>query len=211
MAWEIVRLHQHRISEAISTLTRAFMPDPIFSFYFADAENRAEVFAAFFNDLLRSHVRFGHVYGAIIDGKIVGAAVWRPPDAEEPTASDRKRALATEKRVRKVNPAAADSLYAGFAMLEKHHPREPHWYLFFTGVEPELQGRGIGSDLLSPVLKIADRSQALCYLETPFPRTHAFYRALGYEIIREGNPFVGAPRVWAMLRTPAQLAEEVAT
>jgi ribosomal protein S18 acetylase RimI-like enzyme len=200
MKVRIVQLPQDRTRDAISTLTRAFMPDPIFSFYFPDSESRAEVFDAFFNDIVCSHIRFGHVYGAILDGTVVGAAVWRPPDAGEPTTADRERSFAAERRVRDMNHAAADRLFEGFATLERYHPPEPHWYLFFAGIEPELQGRGIGSTLLSPVLKIADRAETLCYLETPFPRTHAFYRTLGYEIARESNPFAGAPKVWTMLR-----------
>ena len=199
----IALLTEDHVRDAIVLLTRAFMPDPIFSHYFPDPKQRAEVFGAFFDDLLRSHIRFGQVYGAMIDGELVAAAVWRPPDAGDPTPRDRKRAAAAEKRVRKIDPTAANSLLGGFAALEAQHPKEPHWYLCFAGVEPRLQGRGIGSATLAPALEVADRNRSLCYLETPFPRTHALYRRLGYEIIREGNPFPGAPRVWAMLRAPA--------
>ena len=202
MAWEVARLQPERIPEATSSLVRAFMPDPVFSFYFPEAANRAKVFGAFFDDLLHSHIRFRQVYSASMGGKIVGTAVWRPPDAGEPTDEDRDRSAAAEKRVREIDPLAANALFAGFASLEEQHPQEPHWYLFFTGVEPGFQSRGIGSELLTPVLEIADRSREICYLETPFPRTHAFYRTLDFEIIREGRPFAGAPQVWAMLRNP---------
>ncbi len=130
---------------------------------------------------------------------MVGAAVWRPPEAEGPTDLDREREAATERRVRDIDNEAAEALFAGFAVLEPGHPAEPHWYLFFV---PAWQGHGFGSILLEPVLKLADQSQTLCYLETPFPRTHVFYRRLGYEITRAGNPFVGAPTLWAMTRLP---------
>jgi GNAT superfamily N-acetyltransferase len=211
MVWEVAPLQPERSAEAISTLVRAFMPDPIFSFYFPEAEDREKVFAAFFDDLVRSHIRFGHVYSANMDGRIVGVAVWRPPDAGEPTDEDRERSAVAAKRVSEIDSLAADVLFAGFTLLEQQHPREPHWYLFFTGVEPGLQSRGIGSDLLAPVLEIADRSGEMCYLETPFPRTHAFYRALNFDVTRVGRPFAGAPQIWTMLRPPSLPANFAST
>jgi GNAT superfamily N-acetyltransferase len=194
-----------RVKEAVVLLTRAFMPDPIFSFYFPDDKQRAEVFRAFFNDLVRAHIGFGHVYAAVLDEKLVAAAVWRPPNATEPTSRDRRRQLLTEKRVYSIDTKAASALFDGFAGLEAGHPAEPHWYLFFTGVEPKIQGRGIGSRLLAPVLELADRAHAPCYLETPFPRTHDFYRRLGFSIATEGHPFAGAPTLWTMIRAPKQI------
>ena len=198
----IVTVPESRADEAMTVLTAAFMPDPIFSFYFPEAPQRARVFDAFFNDIIASHLRFGHVYAALLDDAMVGAAVWRPPDADEPTEADRARASATERAVRDIDNAGAEALFAGFAALETGHPTRPHWYLFFTGIVPAWQGHGFGSALLAPVLKLADASRTLCYLETPFPRTHAFYRRLGYDITYAGNPFVGAPTVWAMTRQP---------
>ena len=198
----IGRLPLARVREAVALLTRAFMPDPIFSYYFPEANRRAEVFRAFFNDVVRAHIRFGHVYAAMMDEKIVAAAVWRPPDAGQSTARDLRRQTLTENRVRAIDPKAAVALFEGFAGLESGHPSEPHWYLFFTGVEPEMQGSGIGSRLLAPILENADRSRAPCYLETPFPRTHDFYGRLGFAIAVEGHPFAGAPALWAMTRAP---------
>ena len=63
--------------------------------------------------------------------------------------------------------------------MEQFHPADPHWYLAFVGVEPTIQSHGIGRTLLAPVLKLADQTETLCYLETPFPRTHEFYERLG--------------------------------
>ncbi|HKS89395.1 MAG TPA: GNAT family N-acetyltransferase [Stellaceae bacterium] len=198
----VMILPETRADEAVAALTAAFLPDPIFSFYFPEAAPRARVFGAFFSDIIVSHLRFGHVYAAMLDGAIIGAAIWRPPDADEPTELDRERAIAAERVVRDVDNAAAEALFAGFASLEAGHPAAPHWYLFFTGIVPAWQGHGFGSALLAPVLNLADQSRVLCYLETPFPRTHRFYRRLGYEISYTGNPFVGAPTLWAMTRQP---------
>ena len=86
--------------------------------------------------------------------------------------------------------------------MESLHPEEPHWYLAFVGVDPAAQRSGVGSRLLSPVLAQADAAGRLCYLETPFPETHQFYRRHGFELGKAARPFQGAPGLWTMLRNP---------
>jgi GNAT superfamily N-acetyltransferase len=93
--------------------------------------------------------------------------------------------------------------------MERFHPAAPHWYLAFVGIEPSFQSHGIGQTLLAPVLKNADQTETLCYLETPFPRTHTFYERLGFVRQSELNPFTGAPRgALAFLREPIRAARE---
>ncbi len=102
--------------------------------------------------------------------------------------------------VRNISRRGAEGLLSGFATLESRHPTDPHWYLIFTGITPNDQGQGFGSKLLATWLDRADRTGTICYLETPFPEMHAFYRRLGYEITWQGNPFAGAPTIWTMIR-----------
>ena len=176
------------------------MPDPIFSYLFPDVAQRASVFAAFFNMIVKTHIRFGHVHGAEDGAALIGAAVWRPPDAGVATEQDRALEDEAVAKVRAIDPVASEALMAGFGQLEASHPSDPHWYLFFVGVDPPHQGQRVGEQLLAPVLHAADAANTLCYLETPFPRTHAFYRRLGFELTSEERPFRGAPAVWTMLR-----------
>ena len=108
----------------------------------------------------------------------------------------------TELVVWALFPRTAGTVFRGFGELQAHHPKEPHWYLAFVGVDTDMQGQGIGTDLLAPVLRQADHTGTLCYLETPFPRTHAFYRRLGFEITDELHIFEGTPPVWTLVREP---------
>jgi ribosomal protein S18 acetylase RimI-like enzyme len=196
----IAPLAEDDVGEAVSVLTHTFMPDPIFSYFFPRVSDGAAVFTAFFAAQVAIHSRFGRVYAARRGKAVIGAAIWRPPDAGAPTERDEVLEQRAAEHVEAIDPIAAATLLRGFADLSTHHPAEPHWYLFFVGVDPALQGHGIGEQLLTPVLQSADNSATPCYLETPFPRTHAFYRRLGFEIERVGNPFVGAPTLWTMLR-----------
>ncbi len=197
-----LQLSERRAREAVDVLVRAFRDDPILTFFLNSPSRRGMAFRAFFGNIVRAHLRFGHVYAAFVGNRVAGVAVWRPPGAGDETLRDRARALSTRMFVHSLFPRTAGELFRGFETTITLHPHAPHWYLFFMGVDINLQGRGIGSRLVTPVLELADRTRTLCYLETPFPRTHAFYQRLGFEITTESHPFRGAPVLWTMTRLP---------
>lgn len=198
----ILQLPERRVEQSVDVLVRAFRDDPVLTFFLHHPTRRTLAFRAFFANIVRAHLRFGHVYAALVENRVVGVAVWRPPGVWDETLRDRVRTLSTHLFVRSLFPYSAGDLFRGFAATIALHPRAPHWYLFFMGVDVALQGRGIGSKLVAPVLELADRTGTLCYLETPFPRTHAFYQRLGFEISSESHPFRGAPTLWTMTRHP---------
>jgi hypothetical protein len=65
------------------------------------------------------------------------------------------------------------------------------------------------AQLLAPVLERADADGQLCYLETPFPQTHAFYHRLGFEHGDQLHVFDQAPAVVAVLRQPRSRTQKV--
>jgi ribosomal protein S18 acetylase RimI-like enzyme len=181
---------------------RAFDEDPIFTFYLHNRRRRAVAYRTLFGEIIQSVLPLGHVYGAIGDDRVLGVAVWRPPDSPKPSFANRTRSALSEALVRTLFLRTAGELFRGFSKIEQLHPSASHWYLMFVGVDVGQQGRGVGSRLLAPVLELADATRTLCYLETPFPRTHEFYRRLGFEIGSESHPFRGAPPLWTMIREP---------
>ena len=84
-----------------------------------------------------------------------------------------------------------------------HHLREPHYYLFVLGVEPDSQGRGHGKALLRALNARADARGVPCYLETDRPENVRLYRSVGYEVVHEGTiEPLGGLRMWTMQREP---------
>ncbi len=198
-----IRLMPRRFSgRAVGVLSRAFDQDPILAYFLGHGPRRAVADRMFFGDILQSALPFGRVYAAIGDDRALGVAVWRPPGASMGSFSVRANSALRGVVVRALYPRGSRELLGGFATIEKLHPSVPHWYLMFVGIETGLQGQGIGSRLLAPVLELADATQTLCYLETPFPRTHVFYQRLGFEIASESHPFPGAPSLWTLIRKP---------
>jgi GNAT superfamily N-acetyltransferase len=85
-----------------------------------------------------------------------------------------------------------------FEKLSPLHPAAPHWYLGTLGVEPGLQGRGIGRALLADWLAEVDRQPSCAYLETDRPENVVFYQRAGFVSLGETRIF--SVPVWRMQR-----------
>ena len=73
------------------------------------------------------------------------------------------------------------------------------WYLSILGVDPTLQGRGIGARLLAPTLAEADAAGAVTWLETFTTRGASFYERVGFTLVAwHDEPTTGRP--YAILR-----------
>jgi ribosomal protein S18 acetylase RimI-like enzyme len=86
--------------------------------------------------------------------------------------------------------------------IHKARAPEPHWYLVVVGVDPELQGQGVGSAIVRDGLALADRESKPCYLDTSERRNLAFYERLGFVVLEEAILGKGGPKAWAMRREP---------
>ena len=196
------KLPPNAVGAAARLLTRAFAADPVLTYFMNGTWRRAVAFPAFFRAVLLENLPHDAVYGAWSTDRLIGVSAWIPPDAPTAPTSTRWRCATNHTIVRVLFPLRSRGIYRGFSSLAALHPRSAHWYLPFVGIDPEHQGLGVGALLLKPVLQRADREGRLCYLETPFPRTHAFYQRLGFELGPAIRPFPGAPPVWTMLRKP---------
>ena len=187
---------------ASQLLAHAFAEDPIITHYLHDPVRRAVAFPAFFEGVLEELFPSAQVFAARSGIDLVGVAAWLPPEPVKPDDAARARAHRSQRIVQTMFPLTSGALFEGFAALEELHPVEPHWYLAFVGIGPDVQSRGLGRDLLAPVLNVADETKTMCYLETPFPGTHAFYERLGFTRHAEYSPFAGAPQAVATFVRP---------
>jgi GNAT superfamily N-acetyltransferase len=67
-----------------------------------------------------------------------------------------------------------------------------------------VQRRGLGSELLQPVLARCDAEQKLAYLETARAENLPFYARHGFRVVHVLDE-PGFPKLWLMLREPAAL------
>ncbi|MBO6940884.1 MAG: GNAT family N-acetyltransferase [Deltaproteobacteria bacterium] len=123
-------------------------------------------------------------------------ACWAPPGAWELGLGEQLRLLPGLLRSigwSRLMPAARAS-----ARIEQGRP-ERYWYLALVATATEARGRGLARAVLRPALDEAE-GDAPALLETSNEGNLAFYRKLGFEVVRELPPADGAPAVWTMQR-----------
>ncbi len=67
--------------------------------------------------------------------------------------------------------------------VNKRHPKVQHYlYLWFLGVMPNHQGKGLSSALLNPKLALADKNAEPIYLETNNEKNIKIYECRGFKL-----------------------------
>lgn len=122
-------------------------------------------------------------------GEFDAVALWLPPGTEPD--GEAITSVLTET----VAPEQHRDLFAVLEQMDAAHPKYPHWYLPWFGVDTADQGRGIGSQLMQYCLRIVDEQQLPAYLETPNPRSIPFYERHGFAVAGEAQAGVCPPIV----------------
>jgi ribosomal protein S18 acetylase RimI-like enzyme len=86
--------------------------------------------------------------------------------------------------------------------LHHHYASGPHWYLAVIAVDPAQQGRGLGSQLLAPMLGRADDEKVLCWLETHKDENVRLYERHGFKVVERADVGGHPLPVYGMLRRP---------
>jgi hypothetical protein len=84
-----------------------------------------------------------------------------------------------------VGPANLRKALKREAAIKKLHPRGGFCYLWFIGVSPEVQRKGIGSSLLEELLEQCDREGLPVYLETSVEGNLPWYAKWGFTVYQE--------------------------
>ena len=180
---------------AVATLSAAFHRDPVFEWIYPDVAHRRAALPHFFSVVLE---QFASRHQVRTTPDADGVALWLPPGEELLPEAVAEPVIA--ELVEGAGPAA-DRLMEAFTVLEEHHPHEPHWYLGFLGVQPALQGLGIGSALMQATLAGVDAHGEPAYLEATSSQNRRLYERHGFEVVRE-LPLPGGPSLFAMWRAP---------
>jgi len=71
------------------------------------------------------------------------------------------------------------------SLIKGQYPKEPIYYLWFIGVLPDQQHKGVGTSLMLSVLDDARRQSKPVYLETSTVRNITWYQNFGFTIYNE--------------------------
>lgn len=127
-------------------------------------------------------------------GDFAAVALWFPPHTEP----DGDAVVAEVNR--SIAPNQHGDFFALLEQMDSAHPKYPHWYLPWFGVDAAQQNKGLGGELMRQCLAFVDRDRLPAYLESPNPRNLPFYERHGFEVT--GVSRAGAcPPVYSMLRS----------
>jgi len=192
------------IGDAASDLAAAFVDDPLFDWFMRADARRQAARERFFRVVLTEI--------AFPDGRILrpagggAAAVWIPSDKLGPQPLQRElRGL--PMLLNATGLSRFGRLLALRKAMDVAHPMAtPHEYLWFLGVRPDAQGRGVGSRLLQAETARLDAQGRAAFLETATPRNVPLYQRHGFRVMTEYRPAPDAPLIWAMWRAPQPAA-----
>jgi ribosomal protein S18 acetylase RimI-like enzyme len=184
---------------AAALLARAFESNPLnlAAIQSPNAARRRRCNLQGMRCLLPVATAHGLVLAASLDGQLAGVLVAAPPFSYPfPPAPFWQRMHTVFSQ----GLAVARRWREAFESLDARHPTAPHWYLGTLGVEPSLQGRGVGTALTRNWLARVDPDGLAAYLETDRAENLPFYARFGFRPVA-AFPVLGAP-VTAMERAP---------
>ncbi|HSW43622.1 MAG TPA: N-acetyltransferase [Patescibacteria group bacterium] len=180
-------------------LWRVFANDPLFQHLFQSRWYAGRVVPLLFGAQARDALRHGCIDVGEADRQPAAAAIWLSPGHSPPTP---RRLLAGLPAYLALGTLFLDRVpdLLRLSRMTGIPAGERYWHLEYLGVDPDRQGRGVGSQLLAHGLLRADEAGQACGLETSNERTMALYRRFGFEVRGEARPFRSGPPVWSMWR-----------
>jgi len=177
-----------------ATLAAAFRDEALFAYIHPHTERRAERVHSFFHVLVDALTHHDDTWSA--GSATEGVALWVPIGYGQPLALDEP---AFDAALRDAAGPDADRLSEVIKLMGDQHPKEPHAYLWFLGVVPGAQKRGVGNALMSEVLKDVDRARRPAYLEATSTRSKKLYERHGF-VARPHFEVGDGTKVWPMWR-----------
>ena len=207
------RLERRQLKEAAALFARGFADERFFSYLLRgrDRNRRERILIPMFRVMVRTFLPFGHVHTVRIEGRLVGVGIRVPPGAYPLHGAKQARFMLSmlPAFVRMlVRAPASRELLKVLKEFDRLHPKEPHWYLMWVAVAPDMQGRGIGGRLAQEVISLADAQGMPCYLETFGEKTAALYRNRGFIVREEFRPLPEGPVCWTMWRNARAAAPQ---
>lgn len=141
----------------------------------------------------------GHVSVAWRDGRIVGVIRWVKSPRCQLRWSQKLTKAPTAIVAFGPNLPKAMRWVSAWSKLD---PPQPHVHLGPIGVEPGMQGRGIGSQMLAVYCEQLDLAGDAGYLETDKPENVRLYERFGFEV--RCHAFVLGVQNWFMWRRPTR-------
>jgi len=200
MQKEVLPTTRQSYRQAAQVLGRAFADEPVSVAVLKKftLEGRIRALTNDFSDEILLCLQKGYPLHISEAGKVNAAAVIYPPGAY-PLPGASQWLLLLKSFIKNGFYDIRDWIH-WLDEVEKIHPKKPHYYLEYIGVEPLLQGKSFGSAIMQHLIGKADEMCVGCYLENANPNNLAFYKRFAFKVIAE-KEILGIP-AWFMWRDP---------
>jgi len=172
----IMPLPTEQTDAAIGVLARAFVTNPVHIAAFGPSSQESN--EEFFRIGLAAMK--GEKFVATDGSRILGVAHWVRSPACQFSAFEKLRTM--PGIVSGLGWGSALKVISWVSTWSRHDPSEPHSHLGPIGVEPEAQGRHVGSRLMEQYCAELDRTGMAGYLETDRPENVEFYRRFDFVV-----------------------------
>lgn len=198
------RANKEEAPKTAQTLSDAFQSEPIFDWFVRTDKKRESARYSMFLAIIEI-LGFGDCHVEILNDADA-VSVWVPfPGELTPTISQEIKALPALFNASGLKRFGRMIKMRG--VIKRYKEKGPHVYLWFLGVKPELQGKGLGGSLLDACLKKIDEEGHISALETATLSNVAFYKSRGFEVVHEFQIDETAPKVWTMRRMPRPIRD----
>ena len=169
-------------------MARAFMDDPLIGHFLPEPVRRRRNLSRVFRLLLKMGLPYRACYTT---SGFEAAAFWRPPNGWHVPFW---QYIVNGPEMLGIFGRGALQVMTAMDVIEKRHPKEPHWYLQAIGTDPAKQGKGYGSLVMRHQLVAADSARLPCYLESSKASNIPIYQSFGFrltgEIVLPGGPTI---------------------
>jgi ribosomal protein S18 acetylase RimI-like enzyme len=174
-------------------LANAFIDEPAFRYILPDPSRRHAALVKAFGVIAGEDRRAGTI---LVTPGGEASTLWRRPECMRETAWESVRTAIPFLSAFGSSIGRATRVAA---LIKKHLPDEPCWYLRFAGCHSDHRGKGFGGAVIRAGLHRADMQRSKAYLETADEANLPIYRSLGFEIIHSWKVPDG-PTFWGMMR-----------
>ncbi len=186
------------ISRIARILSRAFWNDPLFTYFVPEPETRLGKLSRIFQFVAMGGLKYGELLAGSDSSPC--AAILLPSGEVDMTLAQQLACGGLDLLFGAgIGVIRRLTRFGDFSSaLQRRLMPEKHRYLQVLGVEPELQGRGLGVGLLQEILRRAGDEGHPVYLEIENADNLSFYSNRGFRVLEETRlPGTGIP-VWAL-------------
>ncbi|MEM1283276.1 MAG: GNAT family N-acetyltransferase [Chlamydiota bacterium] len=181
---EITSLNTKHTENIIEIISNGFENYPLIEYFFGDSYKQSIKHLIQFTCDEASEGN-GLLLGAFVEGALQGVASIAPPQNDKndhnfestPTALEQKLAAA-------IGEEALIRLEAYSNLKKENKPSSPHFYINILAVNPQNQGKGIGSAILSHIHQMSEQDSDShgVALDTQTQQNVDYYQRFGYRV-----------------------------